>query len=706
MKLIMQNLRAGSTEEFVRSFVKKFKPGKITIVHGDSDCSALIEFADKADADRAIEHFIGKKNTLEVYDPTASAVGVLVPATTIRSNGQVNATPYSFADRKKPKKTSPRTHEILATGQHYDIAFDLEWLAETPVAANPCTAEGDNTCPANNDNKYQGYARRWLMVGNRLALSPFTVKSAIANGVAALLGSCYRVMANKVEGHNANLTEGTYPYTGMYKRYRVGRINSKPGIFKSYNEATGEVVIEPVTEFYYDSATVPPGIEFVKDNNYFARYTSGQKNIINAPTDISLTQLSGTSVAEVTYYGPYKFGMDLTFGPGDFGKGHYHRFFRSNGNTIRGTLNKLNMQPKEEQMGQVHMGIFKKFNGTAHLDTRDIGKYVGSPWHQELSSLEDGDWIYYQVLDNQVAAIGKNFQFKTTFHHSDTVPTGQDACKKVTELCPRCSLFGMVDGTGSKERNAAGFKGRFKAAALVSVLDVTEDTTTGQIRNGTDRMYPVNVKKWNYNGQEVSRQFLLPIMGGPKPNKRDVGGYYQNGMVKGAKAYRHAVMTWRSLEQLITETNNRDYLEGAAGMPYTHDLRNYAQVCKEGLTFCGTFGAENCSVDEVAALLLVLDRRHARHGFKIGLGRPLGLGSMSSLVKRVWVRKAGSFSWEKYDIQRESETSPILPPALGEISKAMNVLKKAHSRVMSLDQSADSLRFPQPGNQYWNGNFR
>ena len=707
MKLIMQNLRSGSTEDFVLGLVKKFKPGKITVIPGEDDCRALIEFADEVEAHRAIEHFLGKKNALEEYDPAADATGIMAPRTTIKSNGMVDATPYAFADRKKPNRTAPvRKHECLSGGQHYDIAFDVEWVAETPVAANPCTADGDNTCPTNQNNKYQGYAKRWLMVGNRLALSPFTVKSAVANGVASLLGSCYRVMDSKVEGHKADLTEGTYAYNGMFKRYRVGRANSKPGILRSIDPDTGEVEIEPVTEFYYDSSTLPAGIEFVKNRTYFAQYVPGQKNIIQGPAQISCAEMNGNNIAEVTYFGPYTFGMDLTFGPGEFGKNHYHRFYKPNGNKMRGRINILNLQSKKTQMGQVHLGVFKKLSQTARLDHRPSSEFVGNPWHQELSNLKEGDWVYYQVFNGQVAAIGKNYQFKTAFRHSDAVPVGQEACKDVRILCPRCALFGMIDGTGSRDRDSAGIKGRFKAAALVSDLVVEENPITVQIRYGDDRYHSVQHKNWTHNGQEVSRQFLLPIMGGPKPNKRDEGGYYnKEGMLKGAKAYRHAMLTWRSLEQLVIQINNKDYLDGAEGMPYSHDLRNYAQVCREGLSFRGTMGAENCSTEEAAALILLLDRRLARHGFKIGLGRPHGLGSMSSIIKRLWVRKAGRYEWQQFDLPNESETSPALPQSLGDIQKAVNTLKNVHSQLMKLDQGADSLKYPQPGRDYWKGKF-
>ena len=150
-----------------------------------------------------------------------------------------------------------RLHDRLAEGC-YDIAFEVTWTALTPLAPNPCKAPGPDTSPENTQKKYQGYSNRWLMIDNRLAISPFTVKSAVANGFAALMGSCYRVMKHKIVGHkrvaNEEIKEdeSTYPYNGKWKRYRVNRSCSKPGLLKDIDFTKGEVVVEAVEEYYCD----------------------------------------------------------------------------------------------------------------------------------------------------------------------------------------------------------------------------------------------------------------------------------------------------------------------------------------------------------------------------------------------------------------------------------------------------------------------
>ncbi|MCF8090316.1 MAG: hypothetical protein K9L23_19915, partial [Desulfotignum sp.] len=112
--------------------------------------------------------------------------------------------PYGFHERKTPRTDTTAWHHCLKEG-HFDIGFEIFWNNCTPAALNPCTEPG---VPANmpdlpenrKKNYFGGYGKRWLMSENRLVISPFTVKSAIAGGFANLMGGCYRVIT-KEEGH-------------------------------------------------------------------------------------------------------------------------------------------------------------------------------------------------------------------------------------------------------------------------------------------------------------------------------------------------------------------------------------------------------------------------------------------------------------------------------------------------------------------------
>ncbi|MBF0538436.1 MAG: hypothetical protein HQL03_09325 [Nitrospirae bacterium] len=153
-----------------------------------------------------------------------------------KDKGQKKVSPYSFVKRPKYNKSKPaECHDRLSSGR-YDVAFDITWTTLTPTAVNPCVNDGvDECCPMPEDSQtreFAGYNKRWLMLDNCLAISPFTVKSAIANGFANLLGGCYRVVKKKV-AHKEKLGEGQYPYTGAYKRYRVAMGKAKSGIIKA-----------------------------------------------------------------------------------------------------------------------------------------------------------------------------------------------------------------------------------------------------------------------------------------------------------------------------------------------------------------------------------------------------------------------------------------------------------------------------------------
>ena len=112
-----------------------------------------------------------------------------------------NAFPYQFIKRKCTEKSEPEAFHDELKDECYDIAFDITWTTMTTTALNPCIDPSvSESYPAESPKgEYGGYNRRWLMTEDgRLSISPFTVKSAIANGFANLMGSCYRI-ADRIE---------------------------------------------------------------------------------------------------------------------------------------------------------------------------------------------------------------------------------------------------------------------------------------------------------------------------------------------------------------------------------------------------------------------------------------------------------------------------------------------------------------------------
>jgi hypothetical protein len=605
--------------------------------------------------------------------------------------------PYTFAARKADfQRSLPPFHDKL-TENRCDIAFEVEWTALSPVAANPCSDSGPSSAPENNSEPYAGYDKRWLTVGGKLALSPFTVKSAIANGFANLLGGCYRINS-EVVGHTL-VEPGQYPYTGKYKRYRVGMDGqSKPGIVTDIKKIAGkgyEVTIQCAKEFYLDTP-LPAGIN--PGDRVFVTKTDRRHRpaILSNPT-LTTTGINGEIA--VYYLEPFQYGMNL----GKSHRLHSHRFIQLQEGTVSGIIPFLNFKNLSIQKKVVYMGQFKNDPSVQ--------------WHETLSKLHPGSWVYYEEFNGQVTHIGQNFLFKALFCHSDTIPPGQETCNVRDNLCPRCQMYGITTESENREVDAGGYRGRFKASTLVSadILEPEEKLPNQRIphEDSSNDFTNVSLLQWKSGGKTVARQFLMPIAGPPKPNKRDVNGYFnqKTGFLKGPKKYRHGSFDVANLQewgqQVATLNQKTDRNSETRNFNYSHKLRNYAMVCEGGTSFKGTVGAENCSPDEAAALLMLLETRIAGHGFKIGLGKSWGLGSITSVIKRIWIRTPESDRWDSISCNENPVhlNMPELEKRLKGIEKALQLLKKVQDiniKINTVEGHGNrKLEFPEDLSKYW-----
>ncbi len=602
--------------------------------------------------------------------------------------------PYSFSARESCfDRNEPPFHDKLEKDR-FDVAFEITWQAISAIAANPCTTTGPATCSDNRDGFYAGYNKRWLTIDNKLAISPFTVKSAIASGFANLMGGCYRV--NTIVEPHKKTEQGQYPFTGAYKRYRVNMGGqSKPGILLSMeNVANGKTVtIQPCKEFYYDQRRldgIVPG-QTVYTNRSKMEDRRNKPPIIK---EFSLARNSENDIG-ITYYCPYLNGMDQKER-----SHHQHRFYQEAGNPVTGIIPKTNFESVDKQKKLVFMGQYNH--------------QVDKPWYEDLNSLVVGSWVYYEIFGGVVTNIGKNFLFKALFLHEDTIPKDQEACSDMNLLCPRCQMFGMTDETGRKDREAVGYRGRFKSATLVSeqTLDhperfshrIPEETQKSGYRQ-------VELTKWKSGGQTVCRQILMRIAGPPKPNKRDVNGYFspQKGCLKGVKTYQHGTKgaagldDWRKTIEKLDGEINRDQGKFVT----SHKLRNYAVVCEKDMTFHGTVGVDNASPEEIAAMLMLLEHSVAGHGFKIGLGKAWGLGSMISHIRKVWFRSPSdnrwiSFPFEQMDwkhlVSEMENQMPGVGPAVQDFKKVANLNQKINPYC---NHGEKMLEYPRELRFYW-----
>ena len=639
--------------------------------------------------------------------PKASAPGPRGSVQDAYSTGPRGDFPYEFIKRK-PGKASMEAFHHRQEENRLDIAFDVTWSIETPTALQPCEDPAVSESAVGNKGENTGYNKRWLMIGGKPAISPFTVKGAVANAFANLLGGCFRV-PDREEGHNKSLDASTYAYTGKWKRYRVS-MNGKslPGIIREINFETGYVKVQPVNEYYWDNQNLP--LPLKPCETCHAHWNPiKHKNIIDR---LSQQGANGLTEGPVIYYGPYSFGMNLSLKPGDMGKRHYHRFYSKRGGEIEGRVPLLSLAPEKDLLAKVSGGKYCK-DDPKELKVQHMRHHLGKPWYEDLRSLKPGDWCYYTAFEDEkgalkIAAIGKNFQFKALFNHEDTVPEGNKPCTDPQNLCPRCALFGIAGKDEGKDTEAVGYAGRFKASTLIADIKLTETKVQGSIPAKESHPIKVQFSVWKDGERVVIRQLALPVMGPPKPSKRDMNGYFEEttGEIKGAKRYLHADMDFdKTLDALIRETDRKRDTE--EGMPYAHQMRPVSALCREGVAFSGTIGAENCSNQEIAGLLAILDKRSAGHAFKLGLGKNIGLGSVSPRIDNLWVRRPGE-KWQSVKVPATQDSRKELFAALkGLIPEAVEALKgiindkTAHARLHDISQKASSLEYAKAGQFYW-----
>jgi len=653
------------------------------------------------------------------------------------------AFPYTFVKRKRPEKKEPgQFHNQLLPG-HFDLAFEITWTTLTPAAMNPCIEEGiDDSCPSNPNGEYSGFSKRWLTTPDqRLGISPFTVKSAIANGFANIMGSCYRVNT-RIEKHPPNVALGHYYYKGGFKRYRVAMDKSKSGILVCDPEKVNHkgkeyrtVTIKPVMECLYAKAG-----NFKFGTEYYAKqdHSNKRKKVVLLSSIRPATGPAQKGEIIVFYHGPYRFGMDNALMPGDLGKKYQHRFYqvhtaspapsegtfsslaalktgREDGH-IMAQIDEINFKPSKAQKKSVYMGKFKIAQGSDKRRDQE-----GNIWYEDLSVLKENDWVYYQPFSGEdgtrVFSIGKNFQFKALFFHEDTIPQGQEECRDIDLLCPRCRLFGMTASKKTeKEKGVDGLKGRFKAAALTHPFPLVQQTFDIQIPHYDSPTHILNVPAWQWVRTEdlsvLCKQLLLPLQAEPKPNKRDVGGYFNKatGELKGAKIYRNTPSVpdrLSSLQQHIRTTDKMIDIQNG-NFRYAHHLRNWAQVCESQMDFTGVVGVENASKEESAALMLLLDTAMSGHAFKLGLGKALGLGSVASRINKIWIRQSPDYKWEFLGQEGgpEKRETPV-EKAIEKlnIGQDIQVMKKTAHNIKKATVIDDqiNLGYPGPGFSYWRG---
>ena len=206
-----------------------------------------------------------------------------------------------------------------------------------------------------------------------------------------------------------------------------------------------------------------------------------------------------------------------------------------------------------------------------------------------------------------------------------------EPCLEKGRLCPACRLFGTVNG----EKAVVASKIRFS--------DLLFDGETPEYY-GKLTLAPLGEPKLNNMEFYLERptadavfwtyDYYINIKGEIKKNEKGING---------RKFYWHSSKIMPSTEK--TNLNSTVY-------PLAKDNK-----------FTGYLYFNNITEKELNQLVFLLnccenvdDIKAAKHGYKLGLGKPLGLGSVATKVTEIKVRnrEVGSYSIKPYNITSES----------------------------------------------------
>lgn len=189
-------------------------------------------------------------------------------------------------------------------------------------------------------------------------------------------------------------------------------------------------------------------------------------------------------------------------------------------------------------------------------------------------------------------------------------------CRMNDSLCPACSLFGLVDSESAEKGIASRL--RFADAVL-------------EKENKEGKIYCERIDL-----QELAEPHLSNIqMYLKQPAGRKEWNYDDETEINGRKFYWHHA-DW-CLENIKAEKNTKRNLT--------------VRPVADGVTFTGELYFDHITQTELKQMLYLFDiSRNKKSGYKIGMGKPLGLGSIEMRIRSVKLR---SFSREKDDFYSE-----------------------------------------------------
>jgi CRISPR-associated protein (TIGR03986 family) len=270
---------------------------------------------------------------------------------------------------------------------------------------------------------------------------------------------------------------------------------------------------------------------------------------------------------------------------------------------------------KDEHSGYEHLGNIKNIrdlDGALIYYTKHNCKYY-------LCPAVIGREVFYNRLKDVI---------------KDYVP-----CDNIENLCPACALFGMVKGKH----------------AVASMVRFTDAIVTDKKENLSDYYDEIVILPELAAPKLSATEFYLKKPDGADLWNYDYAGRWnrkkdREGKLKVAYPFctldnyepqiRGRKFYWHQKIDNVLDIQGAIKLEGVTDSKEDYKRRVAVRPVKKGITFLFKVYFNEITPDELKKLIWVLELGGSKnHAHKIGMGKPIGLGSVQIQIEKVKVRK-------------------------------------------------------------------
>jgi CRISPR-associated protein (TIGR03986 family) len=347
---------------------------------------------------------------------------------------------------------------------------------------------------------------------------------------------------------------------------------------------------------------------YFKKGGFYKKYLKKQDREINIypiVSDIKTQKEPGLNIEGYFHHGE------------PFGKRkHHERVFVPNGDTPI----KLNSRAITNYLTNCKLYADKKIN--IAMRPKSGPPHKGYKNLKELNKNNlDGQLVYFRDIDGQYylspAMIGRE-----VFHNTLKGLIGEySPCVSSQNLCPACALFGFVSDNESD--NILGGRVRFTDAILTGRVEYDSPGVLKELASPKTSSTEFYMRKPNQKAVLWNYDYWLDMQRNTHKNPNQL-------LLRGRKFYWH-------------QKNPTDYFERNPSN-YNADRHIAVRPLKKGSFEFDVF-FDGITQEELSRLTYTLEiGAKSGHAHKIGMGKPLGLGSVKVTVNQVLIRQLTSIA--------------------------------------------------------------